>query len=97
EFILVDGNRFKPYGELPFQTYVKGDGRFLSIAAASILAKTYRDDYMERIHEEYPGFEWKVNKGYPTVHHRNYLIANGPTPHHRRSFKLKEQQIRIPL
>lgn len=98
DFILVDGNRFKPYGETPFETFVKGDGRFLSIAAASILAKTYRDDFMERIHDEFPGFDWKVNKGYPTAHHRTYLIANGPSPYHRKSFKLKElQQIQLPL
>lgn len=98
EFILVDGNRFKPYREVPFETFVKGDGRFLSIAAASILAKTYRDDYMEKIHEEFPGFDWKINKGYPTAHHRAYLIENGPSPYHRKSFRLKElQQIQLPL
>jgi len=98
EFILVDGNRFKPYHDIPFETFVKGDGRFLSIAAASILAKTYRDEYMEGIHEEYPGFDWKINKGYPTKHHRSYLIENGPSPYHRKSFRLKElQQIKLPL
>ncbi|MDX5319631.1 MAG: ribonuclease HII [Bacteroidota bacterium] len=98
EYILVDGNRFKPFGKVPFDTYVKGDGRFLSIAAASILAKTYRDDYMERIHEEFPGYAWDINKGYPTAHHRSYLIANGPSPYHRKSFRLKElQQIQLPL
>ncbi len=98
EFILVDGNRFKPYEDIPHETFIKGDGRFLSIAAASILAKTYRDDYMEKIHEEYPGFEWNVNKGYPTKFHRAYLIENGPSPYHRKSFRLKElQQIQLPL
>lgn len=97
EFILVDGNRFKPYGQVPFETYIKGDGRFLSIAAASILAKTYRDDFMEKAHEQFPGYDWKVNKGYPTPFHRAYLIENGPSPLHRRSFKLKEQQIHLAL
>ncbi|HCS20204.1 MAG TPA: ribonuclease HII [Bacteroidetes bacterium] len=97
DFILVDGNRFKPYGTIPFETYIKGDGRFMSIAAASILAKTYRDDFMEKAHEQFPGYNWKVNKGYPTAHHREYLIKNGPSPLHRRSFKLKEQQIRLAL
>lgn len=97
DFILVDGNRFKPYGKIPFETYVKGDGRFLSIAAASILAKTYRDAFMENAHENYPGYDWKINKGYPTAHHRAYLIEHGPSPLHRRSFKLKEQQIQLPL
>lgn len=97
DFILVDGNRFKPYGQIPFETYVKGDGRFMSIAAASILAKTYRDDFMEKAHEQFPGYNWKVNKGYPTPHHRAYLIEHGPSPLHRRSFKLKEQQIQLAL
>ncbi len=97
DFILVDGNRFKPYGKIPFETYIKGDGRFMSIAAASILAKTYRDDFMEKAHEQFPGYDWKVNKGYPTPHHRAYLIEHGPSPLHRRSFKLKEQQIQLAL
>ena len=69
EFIIVDGNRFQPYGEVPHQTIVKGDGKFLSIAAASILAKTYRDEYMEKIHKEFPVYAWNRNKGYPTVEH----------------------------
>ncbi len=97
EYILVDGNRFKPYGNIPFDTYVKGDGRFLSIAAASILAKTYRDDHMLRLHEEFPQFDWKGNKGYPTPKHRELLIKDGPTPYHRKSFKLKEQQISLSI
>lgn len=97
DYILVDGNRFKPFGSVPFETFVKGDGRFLSIAAASILAKTYRDAYMEKVHEQFPGYNWKVNKGYPTAYHRAYLIENGPSALHRRSFKLKEQQIHLAL
>ncbi len=98
QFVLVDGNRFKPYLDIPFETFVKGDGRFLSIAAASILAKTHRDAYMESIDPEFPEFDWKVNKGYPTAHHRALLISQGPTPYHRKSFRLKElQQIQLAL
>lgn len=93
EMILVDGNRFKPYGEIRHETIVKGDGKLLNIAAASILAKTYRDDFMENIHLEHPHFEWKTNKGYPTEFHRKTLIEQGPTPYHRVSFKLKEHQL----
>lgn len=88
EALLIDGNRFKPYGRLSFDCIVKGDGKFLSIAAASILAKTYRDDYMMRIGEEYPQYQWSKNKGYPTVEHRAAIQLHGTTPHHRRSFRL---------
>lgn len=95
EFILVDGNRFKPFPSIPHETYIKGDGRFLSIAAASILAKTHRDAFMEKLDQEYPGYRWKVNKGYPTPFHRSYLIEKGPSPHHRQSFRLKEQQMHL--
>ena len=86
EFVIVDGNRFKPYGNLPHQTIVKGDGKYLSIAAASILAKTYRDDYMCRLHEEYPHYGWDHNAGYPTHEHREGIRLHGLTPYHRRSF-----------
>ena len=86
EFVIVDGNRFKPYGNLPHQTIVKGDGKYLSIAAASILAKTYRDDYMCRLHEEYPHYGWDHNAGYPTREHREGIRLHGLTPYHRRSF-----------
>lgn len=86
EFVIVDGNRFKPYGNLPHQTIVKGDGKYLSIAAASILAKTYRDDYMCRLHEEYPHYGWDHNAGYPTREHREGIRFHGLTPYHRRSF-----------
>lgn len=86
EFIIVDGNRFKPYNGLPHQTIVKGDGKYLSIAAASILAKTYRDDYMRKLHEEYPGYGWDHNAGYPTREHREGIRRHGLTPYHRRSF-----------
>lgn len=86
EFVIVDGNRFKPYANLPHQTIVKGDGKYLSIAAASILAKTYRDDYMCRLHEEYPHYGWDHNAGYPTREHREGIRLHGLTPYHRRSF-----------
>ena len=88
EAIIVDGNRFKPYRDLPYTTIVKGDGKYLSIAAASILAKTYRDDYMDRLAEDYPQYDWKSNKGYPTKKHRQAIRECGITPFHRRSFTL---------
>lgn len=88
EFIIVDGNRFKPYNGLPHQTIVKGDGKYLSIAAASILAKTYRDDYMKKLHEEHPCYGWDHNAGYPTREHREGIRRHGLTPYHRRSFNL---------
>ena len=85
-FIIVDGNRFKPYGDVPHCTIVKGDGKYLSIAAASILAKTFRDDYMLRLHEQYPWYGWDRNAGYPTKLHREGILSHGLTPYHRRSF-----------
>ena len=88
EAVIVDGNRFKPYGNVPFSTIVKGDGKYLSIAAASILAKTYRDDYMGKLDEEYPQYDWKSNKGYPTKKHRDAIRQFGTTPYHRRTFNL---------
>lgn len=88
EEIIVDGNRFTPYGNLPYTTIVKGDGKYLSIAAASILAKTYRDDYMKRLHEEYPAYRWDRNKGYPAPAHRQAIREHGTTPYHRMSFNL---------
>ena len=88
EHILVDGNRFKPYHDIPHTTVVKGDATFMSIAAASILAKTHRDSLMENLAKEYPGYDWEVNKGYPTKKHREAIAALGATPLHRRSFKL---------
>lgn len=87
-FILVDGNRFKPYGSTPFATIVKGDAKYLSIAAASILAKTFRDDEMRRLHEQYPWYGWDHNAGYPTREHRRGIEQHGLTPYHRRSFRL---------
>ena len=88
EAIIVDGNRFKPYQELPYTTIVKGDGKYLSIAAASILAKTYRDDYMNKLAEEYPQYDWLSNKGYPTKKHREAIKQFGITPYHRKSYNL---------
>lgn len=88
ETIIVDGNRFKPYQQLPYTTIVKGDGKYLSIAAASILAKTYRDDYMDRLAVEYPSYDWLSNKGYPTKKHREAIRQYGITPYHRKTFNL---------
>lgn len=88
EHILVDGNKFKPYKDIPYETIVKGDGKFLSIAAASILAKTYRDDLMKALNEKYPHYGWDSNKGYPTKKHRAAIKAHGVTEHHRQSFNL---------
>ncbi|SHF60190.1 RNase HII [Flavobacterium fontis] len=95
EFIIVDGNRFKPVANIPFQTIIKGDGKYLSIAAASILAKTYRDTYMDRIHEEYPMYQWNKNKGYPTQDHRDAIREFGITPYHRKSFRLLPDQLTL--
>lgn len=86
--IIVDGNRFKPYADIPWQTLVKGDGKLANIAAASILAKTYRDERMESLAQEYPVYGWEINKGYPTAAHRSAIAAAGPSPYHRRSFRL---------
>lgn len=88
EAIIVDGNRFKPYHDLPHTTIVKGDGKYMAIAAASILAKTYRDDYMDALAEEYPQYDWKSNKGYPTKKHRAAIREYGVTPYHRMSYNL---------
>ena len=88
EAIIVDGNRFKPYQQIPHTTIVKGDGKYLSIAAASILAKTYRDDYMNHLAEEYPQYDWLSNKGYPTKKHREAIKQYGISPYHRKSYNL---------
>ena len=96
EAIIVDGNRFKPYHDLPWATIVKGDGKYLSIAAASILAKTFRDDYMSNLAEEFPQYGWSGNKGYPTRKHREAIRIHGIAPYHRRSFNLLgDQQLMI--
>lgn len=93
--ILVDGNRFRPYGEVPHVCVIQGDAKFQSIAAASILAKTYRDAYMRRLHEHYPQYNWDCNKGYPTARHREAIRQQGITPLHRRSFQLLKRQLEI--
>lgn len=86
--LLIDGNRFNPYQGVPYTTVVKGDGKYMSIAAASVLAKTYRDDYMNRLHEEFSVYDWIHNKGYPTPKHRSAIAEHGITPYHRKSFNL---------
>ena len=96
--VIVDGNRFKPYHELPYTTIVKGDGKYLSIAAASILAKTYRDDYMNALAEEYPQYDWLSNKGYPTKKHRDAIRTYGTSPYHRMSYNLLgDRQLSLPF
>lgn len=98
EAIIVDGNRFKPYHDLPHTTIVKGDGKYLSIAAASILAKTYRDDEMIRLAQEYPDYDWQHNMGYPTRKHREAIRQHGVTPYHRRTFNLLgSEELTIPF
>ncbi|WBX76262.1 ribonuclease HII [Tenacibaculum ovolyticum] len=97
KFIIVDGNKFKPYKEISHETIVKGDAKYMSIAAASVLAKTYRDDYMEKIHKEHPQYNWKKNKGYPTKEHRNAIREFGITQYHRKTFKLLPEQFKLKL
>ncbi|MBU2951922.1 ribonuclease HII [Tamlana agarivorans] len=97
EFIIVDGNRFKTYPNIPHETIIKGDGKYLSIAAASVLAKTYRDLYMEKIHEEFPMYNWKKNKGYPTKEHRAAIKEFGITKYHRKTFRLLPEQLKLTL
>lgn len=95
--IAVDGNRFKPYRDVPSRTFVKGDARFANIAAASVLAKTYRDDFMIAADAEYPAYGWKVNKGYPTKTHRAAIAEFGPSPYHRMTFRLLDAQLTLDL
>ncbi len=95
EHIIVDGNRFKPYKNIPHTTIIKGDGKFMSIAAASVLAKTFRDDFMKKIHLEYVDYEWNKNKGYPTKKHREAIEKYGISKYHRKSFKLLSIQTKI--
>lgn len=95
EFIAIDGNRFKPYQKTPYECVVKGDGKYLHIAAASILAKTYRDDFMKKLHEELPHYCWNNNKGYPTAEHRQAIKKHGPSVYHRKSFRLLPEQLKL--
>lgn len=95
--IVVDGNRFKNYGNIAHTTVVKGDGKYANIAAASVLAKTYRDDFMQKIHNEFPAYDWKTNKGYPTIKHRKAIAEKGTSPYHRLTFRLLPQQMELPF
>ena len=97
EFIIVDGNKFSSYKEIPYKTIVKGDAKYQSIAAASVLAKTYRDAYMDKIHKEFPMYNWKKNKGYPTKEHRDAIREFGVTKYHRKTFKLLPEQLTLEL
>ncbi len=97
EHIIVDGNKFIPFKEIPHTTIIKGDAKFMSIAAASILAKTYRDEYMEKIGLEFPDFQWNKNKGYPTQQHRNAIRIFGITKYHRKTFRLLPEQLKLDL
>ena len=95
QFLLIDGNRLYPYKEIKYKTIIKGDGLFFSIAAASVLAKTFRDEYMQKIHFEFPEYGWDKNKGYPTPAHRAAIIKYGITPYHRKSFSLFDTQLKF--
>lgn len=95
QMLLIDGNRFKPYGDIRFECIIKGDAKYLSIAAASILAKTYRDELMSKLAEIHPGYGWETNVGYPTEEHRDGIRNLGITPHHRRSFQLLPSQLEL--
>ncbi len=95
QMLLIDGNRFHPYGNIPHTCIIQGDGKYASIAAASVLAKTYRDEYMQGLHEQFPQYGWKENKGYPTRHHRDAIRAHGDTPFHRRTFRLLPDQLSL--
>jgi ribonuclease HII len=96
-FIAVDGNRFHSFESVPHQCIIKGDGKYQNIAAASVLAKTYRDDYMKKIHHKFPQYSWDQNKGYPTKAHRKAIAEYGPNLHHRKSFQLLAKQLDLPL
>ncbi len=97
EHLIIDGNRFKKYKEIPHTTIIKGDGKYLPIAAASVLAKNYRDDYMKNLHEEYPHYGWNSNMGYPTKKHREGIRQHGVSPYHRMSYQLLEKQLKLDL
>jgi ribonuclease HII len=96
-YIIIDGNRFKPLNNIPYTCIIKGDSKYMSIAAASVLAKTYRDEYMDKIHEEFPMYNWKQNKGYPTKEHREAIRKYGATKYHRMTFRLLPEQLKLNL
>ena len=95
DFIIIDGNRFKKYHDVPYECIVKGDGKYFSIAAASILAKTYRDDYMHELHQQYPIYDWKTNKGYPTKAHRTKVLQHGLSCYHRKTFRVTDPKLKF--
>ena len=95
QHLIIDGNRFKAYELIPHLCIIKGDGKFMSIAAASVLAKTYRDDLMDKIHSEFPEYDWIKNKGYPTLHHRKIIMEKGITPYHRKTYTINETQLSL--
>ena len=95
QHLVIDGNRFKKYADIPHCCIIKGDGKYLNIAAASILAKTHRDEYMASLHQDYPHYNWKQNKGYPTIEHRNAVIATGLSPFHRKTFNVSDPQLTL--
>lgn len=95
QHLVIDGNRFKTYPDIPHCCVIKGDGKYLNIAAASILAKTHRDEYMSNLHEEFPHYNWKQNKGYPTIQHRNVVMEIGLSPFHRKTFNVSDPQLRL--
>ncbi len=95
QFLIIDGNRFNAYPEIPHQCIIQGDGKYFNIAAASVLAKTYRDDYMQQLALQHPEYDWHSNKGYPTIKHRNMVLQHGFTPYHRRSFNVTNPQLSI--
>jgi ribonuclease HII len=97
QHLLIDGNRFYPYPGIKHTCVIKGDGKYLSIAAASVLAKTHRDEYMLKLHEQYPQYDWNKNKGYPTKKHREGIVKSGTTPYHRKTFRLLDEQLKLDL
>ena len=97
QHLLIDGNRFYPYPGIKHTCVIKGDGKYLSIAAASVLAKTHRDEFMLKLHEQYPQYDWNKNKGYPTKKHREGIVKSGTTPYHRKTFRLLDEQLKLDL
>ncbi len=97
QHLLIDGNRFYPYPDIKHTCVIKGDGKYLSIAAASVLAKTHRDEYMLKLHEQFPYYDWNKNKGYPTKKHREGIVKSGTTPYHRKTFRLLDDQLKLDL
>lgn len=97
QYLIIDGNRFKAYAQIPHSCIIKGDGKYLNIAAASILAKTHRDEYMSNLHKDFPAYNWQQNKGYPTINHRKAVMEIGLSPFHRKTFNVSDPQLSLPL